>query len=68
MNLHMVPIYKFCRKKRRKKEIKPPGESREQHLGEVRQGTSKWKFNIDPISSFINQILKLFNCGHRISK
>ena len=50
----MVFIYKFCTKEI---QIQSPGEPREQHLGEVRQGTTKWKFYMDPIYLFINQIL-----------
>ena len=43
MNIPLVFLYKF-----RKKEIqlKPQGEPREHHLGEVLQGRSKFKFNI----------------------
>ena len=31
-------------------QIQPKGEPREQHLGEVQQGTSKFKFHMDPFS------------------
>ena len=43
----LVFIHKF-----RKKGIQsqPPGEPREQHLGEVRQGTLKSKFDIEAIN------------------
>ena len=43
MNLPLVFINKFYQKET---QIQPPGEPREQHLGEVRQGTLKLKFNI----------------------
>ena len=43
MNLPLVFIYKFYKKET---QIKPPGESREQYLGVVRQGTLKFKFNV----------------------
>ena len=39
MNLPMVFIYKFCTKEI---EVQPPGEPREQHLGEVRQKSSSY--------------------------
>ena len=43
MNLPLVFIYKFYQKEI---QMFQPGEPREQHLGEVRQGTLKFKFNI----------------------
>ena len=36
-----------------------PGEHREQYIGEIRQGMSKLKFNMEPISLLIYQILKV---------
>ena len=41
----MVFLYKFREKEI---QIQSPGEPREQYLGEVRQGTSKLKFNMYP--------------------
>ena len=60
----MVFIYKLCITEI---QIQPPGEPWEQHLGEVQQGMSKLKFNMDPISLFINLILRLFNCRCQVS-
>ena len=39
----------------KKVQIQQPEEPREQHLGEIRQGMLKVKFNVDPIALFINQ-------------
>ena len=39
----MVYIYKFCKQEI---QILQPGDPKKQHLGEVRQGRSKSKFNI----------------------
>ena len=49
LNLPLVFIYKFYQK-----EIKIllPGEPREQHIGKVRQGTLKLKFNISNHHNF----------------
>ena len=54
VNLSMVFISKFCKTEI---QIQPPGEPREQHLGENRQGTSKLQFNMDLISLLMNQSL-----------
>ena len=45
VNLPLL-TYKFCQKKLQ------PGEPRERHLGEVRQGTLKLKFNISNHRNF----------------
>ena len=49
MNLPMVFIYKFCTKEI---EVQPPGEPREQHLGEVQAAQ---KFNINNHHNFFSE-------------
>ena len=49
----MVFIYKFCEKEI---QIQPPREPLELYIGEVQQGMSKLKSNMDPFSLFINLI------------
>ena len=42
--------------------IQPPREPRAQNLGEVRQGTSKFKFYMDPISFILAQFDSILSC------
>ena len=49
MNFPFVFIYKFYQKENK---ILQPGETRELHLGEVRQGTLKFEFNISNHRNF----------------
>ena len=49
VNLPLVFIYKFYQKEIK---IKDQEESQEQHLGEVRQGTLKLKFNVRNLRNF----------------
>ena len=46
-------------------QIQPQGKPREQHLGEVKERRN-WNLIWTPISLFIHQIRRSFNCRHRI--
>ena len=48
MNLPVIFIYKFCKKANL---IQPPGEPREQQLGEFQERTLKLIFDMDSIST-----------------